>query len=68
MKLTYIYHSCFVLETEQCIILFDYYKDTKGKSGYVHDYVLNHPKPLNILYSHLHPDLFRRELFQFAQS
>ena len=67
MKLTYIYHSCFVLETEQCIILFDYYKDTKGKSGYVHDYVLGHPKPLYILSSHFHPDHFSREIFQWKE-
>ena len=67
MKLTYIYHSCFVLETEQCIILFDYYKDTKGKSGYVHDYVLSHPKPLYILSSHFHPDHFSREIFQWKE-
>ena len=31
MKLTYIYHSCFALETPAYSILFDYYKDTKGK-------------------------------------
>lgn len=67
MKLTYIYHSCFVLEIERCIILFDYYKDTKGKHGYVHDYVLNQPKPLYILSSHFHPDHFSREIFQWKE-
>lgn len=67
MKLTYIYHSCFVLETERCLLLFDYYKDTKGKAGYVHDVVLRQPKPLYILSSHFHPDHFSREIFQWKE-
>lgn len=65
MKLTYIYHSCFVLEAERCMMLFDYYQDTKGKQGYVHDYVLHQPKPLYVLSSHFHPDHFSREIFQW---
>lgn len=45
MKLTYIYHSCFALETPAYSILFDYYKDTKRKRGYVHDILLQKPEP-----------------------
>lgn len=26
MKVTYIHHSCFVVEIEDCIFVFDYYK------------------------------------------
>lgn len=26
MKITYIHHSCFVVEIEDCIFVFDYYK------------------------------------------
>ena len=26
LKFTYIYHSCFLTETERCYYLFDYYK------------------------------------------
>lgn len=26
MKITYIHHSCFVIEIEDCIFIFDYYK------------------------------------------
>ena len=63
MKLTYIYHSCFALETPAYSILFDYYKDTKGKQGYVHDILLQKPEPLYILSSHFHPDHFSREIF-----
>lgn len=67
MKLTYIYHSCFVLEAKHCLFLFDYYKDTKEKVGYVHDYVLRQPKPLYVLSSHFHPDHFSQEIFQWKE-
>ena len=30
MKLTYIFHSGFVLETEQSILVFDYWMDPSG--------------------------------------
>ena len=48
MKLTYIYHSCYSIETDDFAIIFDYYKDS-GKSpfeGYVHDELLKKEKPL----------------------
>lgn len=67
MKLTYIYHSCFALETPAYSILFDYYKDTKGKQGYVHDILLQKPEPLYILASHFHPDHFSREIFSWKE-
>ena len=67
MKLTYIYHSCFALETPAYSILFDYYKDTKGKQGYVHNILLQKPEPLYILSSHFHPDHFSREIFSWKE-
>ena len=27
MKLTYIFHSCFVVETQSCVLVFDYWMD-----------------------------------------
>ena len=42
MRLTYIYHSGFAIETEGYTILIDYFKDT-GKTpdtGFVHDELL----------------------------
>lgn len=62
MKLTYIHHSCFALETETYAVLFDYFRDTEGKTGYVHDVLLSSPKPLYVLASHFHPDHFSREI------
>ena len=42
MTLTYIFHSGFVLETEQSILVFDYWMDPSG----VMDGVLRSEKPL----------------------
>jgi len=45
MTLTYIFHSGFVLETEQSILLFDYWMDPSG----VMDGVLRSEKPMYVL-------------------
>ena len=54
MKLTYIFHSGFAVETQSCVLVFDYWMDpadcmpvilSKGKSVYV-------------LVSHFHEDHF----------
>ena len=65
MKLTYINHSGFALETDAYSVLFDYFRDTKGKTGYVHDVILTRPEPLYVLSSHFHPDHFSREIFEW---
>mgnify|MGYP001836272651 CR=1 FL=1 len=48
MRLTYIYHSGFAIETEGYAILIDYFQDT-GKTpdtGFVHDELLHRPGTL----------------------
>ena len=34
MKITYIYHSCYVVEFEDKVLIFDYYKKSDDE-GYV---------------------------------
>ena len=50
MKLTYIFHSCFVVETQSCVLVFDYWMDpadclpeilSKGKPVYVLSYTMS---------------------------
>ena len=67
MRLIYIYHSCYVLETERCNIVFDYYKDTGDKrgKGFIHDELLCDTKPLYVLSSHVHPDHFNPDVLQW---
>lgn len=55
MKVTYISHSGFLIETENCLFLFDYYE---GKIP-----PLSQEKPLFIFVSHWHSDHFNPEIF-----
>ena len=53
MRLTYIYHSGFSIETDGFSLLFDFFRDTNGKTsgGYVTQHLLNRPGPLYVLAS-----------------
>lgn len=64
IKLTYIFHSGFVLEAERCILIFDYWMDPSGimrqhfkPSGEKHIYVFA---------SHFHEDHFTKEIFRWG--
>lgn len=57
MKITYLYHSGFLVETESAIFLFDYYK---GKLP-----SFPKEKPLIIFASHKHRDHFDFKIFDF---
>ena len=52
MRLTYIFHSGFVLETEKSILIFDYWMDP----GNVMESVLQSEIPLYVFSSHFHED------------
>ncbi len=54
---TYIEHSCFLVETAECYLLFDYY------CGEVPLPALNPAKPLLLFNSHAHHDHFSKEIF-----
>lgn len=63
MKLTYIYHSGFALETGSCIVLIDYYQDPAG----VVPSLLDSGKPVYVLASHFHPDHFNPEILEWKK-
>ena len=63
MKLTYIFHSGFVLETEHSILVFDYWMDPSD----VMEGVLKSDKPLYVFSSHFHEDHFTREIFEWKR-
>ena len=63
MKLSYIFHSGFVLETEQSILVFDYWMDPSG----VMDGMLRNEKPLYVFSSHFHEDHFTKEIFEWKK-
>lgn len=59
MRLTYIFHSGFALETDCCILVFDYWMDPAD----VMSRLLLSPKPMYVFSSHFHEDHFNREIF-----
>lgn len=66
-SLTYIYHDCFIMETNEAILLFDYWKDPLS-SGKEKDYPpllneINPSKKFYIIISHHHKDHFTRRIF-----
>ena len=54
---TYIEHSCFLVETAECYLLFDYY------GGEVPLPALDPAKPLLLFNSHAHHDHFSKQIF-----
>ncbi|ADV43812.1 MBL fold metallo-hydrolase [Bacteroides helcogenes] len=68
MKLDYIYHSGFAIETDGVTVIIDYYKDSSEESynkGIVHDRLLERPGVIYVLCSHFHPDHFNREILSW---
>ena len=67
MKIRYIYHSCFLIETANSFLLFDYFKHRNDKDGFDFEKLLNDiiagPKALYIFSSHSHQDHFSYNVF-----
>lgn len=59
MKVTYIYHSGFLVETALCYYLFDYYKGTLP--------ALLPDKPILVFASHGHSDHYNAEIFELLR-
>lgn len=69
MTLYYIYHSCFAIETDNLIIIIDYYKDSDTKdeqNGIVHQKLLKSDKKLYVLSTHIHYDHFNPSIFKWG--
>lgn len=58
MKITYIHHSAFLVETESASLLFDYFQGELPE--------IAGGKPLYIFASHRHPDHFSKVIFDIA--
>lgn len=63
MQLTYIFHSGFVFETDQCILVFDYWMDPVG----VLPRYLESSKPMYVFASHFHEDHFTPEILTWRE-
>lgn len=63
MRLTYLFHSGFVLEADTCILVFDYWMDP----AQVMPGLLKSDKPLYVLSSHFHEDHFSPQIFSWRE-
>lgn len=63
MKITYIGHSGFLVESESCTFLFDYFK-TEINNGIFPDF--NRSNPLFVFVSHFHSDHYNPEIFNMS--
>lgn len=63
MTLTYIFHSGFVLETDNSILIFDYWMDP----AHVVPRFFSKGKPLYVFASHFHEDHFNKKIFRWRE-
>lgn len=63
MTLRYIFHSGFVLESERCILVFDYWMDP----SHVMSEYFGTQKQVYVFASHFHEDHFCRDIFAWRQ-
>lgn len=68
MKIYYIYHSCFLLESENAFLLFDYFKSKKDAHSDFNfknliSTIISNKKPLYIFISHGHHDHYNINIF-----
>ena len=70
MKLHYIYHSGFAIETNDIIVIIDYFKDsteTNSEKGIVHSQLLDTRKHLYVLATHAHADHFNPLILKWKE-
>ncbi|WP_446897170.1 MBL fold metallo-hydrolase [Clostridium sp. LBM24168] len=74
IKIHYLYHSGFAVETEEHFLVFDYYKDSftgKEKSienGLISEDFIKDKKNTIVFVSHSHPDHFNPVIFKWNKS
>lgn len=64
MKLTYIFHSGFAVETQSCVLVFDYWMDPADCMPVI----LSKGKPVYVLVSHFHKITSRGKSFHGASA
>lgn len=69
MRVTYIYHSCYLIEFGSFSVIFDYYKDAIREDGtaWVNDYLLGKEEDLYVLCTHSHSDHFNPEILTWKE-
>ena len=67
MNITYIFHSCFALETESALVVYDDWRD--NDSGTLHKKIEERgEKVLYFIVSHFHEDHYNEEILNYADA
>lgn len=69
MKVTYIWHDCFVVESESGTLIFDFWKDPLYKPGERPMFFdrIDTDKPLYVFVSHHHKDHYTKRIFEWRE-
>ena len=69
MTITYIYHSCYLIEFEEFSMLFDFYEDAPriSNTNWVKDYLLSKDEDLYVFCTHSHADHFNPEILSWRE-
>lgn len=65
VTITYIHHSCFLVNSPECRILFDFWKDPGARFSDIMEE--DKEKPLYIMVSHSHKDHYNPDIFKWAE-
>ena len=65
VRITYVWHDCFVVETESAVLVFDYWLDVGGRPSTVPGVLRSAgtDKPIYVLVSHGHKDHYNPSVF-----
>lgn len=66
MRITYIWHDCFWIETESCHVVFDYWKDVERTEPRFIE-MMDPEKPVYVFVSHHHKDHYTPEIFDWSR-
>lgn len=68
--LSYIFHDCFLVETQGANLVFDYWKERVENRGELPGFLENidREKPLYVFVSHHHKDHFVKDIFEWQKS
>ena len=58
-RITYVYHSCFTVELDHTVLIFDYVQGTLPE--------FDHDKTVYVFASHRHPDHFKPKVFELVK-
>ena len=69
MRISYIYHSCYLLEFDKFSIVFDFYRDIRREDGsyWIQDYLLEQKGDLYVFVTHSHQDHFNPDIFSWKE-